>query len=394
MRTDATVGTIGPPRPPAPSAAPALAVACTPAVSLLAVRHASIPEILAWDQLVARFPGCRIGHTRAWLRSLEACGKGDPLYLVFERGADVVGCLPGLLTRVGPLRLFGSPLPGWQTWSMGPVFDPGRVTTRELGTALVTFLAQHYGVHHVELMTGALDPATMREAGFRGDPELTYRAPLYPGDEARAWRALRDSARRNIRRAINLGLVVRFAEDAAFADEHYDQVREVYVRGGNVVPFGPERVRACVQHMRTAGKLLAVSVSLPDGPVIATGIFLVHARELFLWTWAHRSRYRWYRPTELMTWTVMQRAMALGCNTFDLMGGGDFKRKFGAEPELTKYRWVWSRYPWITRARDVAGVAHRWQQSLRGRLLRLALRSTGAFAAASPTPPAPPPRAG
>src|SRR5213078_1767517 len=125
--------------------------------------------------------------------------------------------------------------------------------------------------------------------------------------------------------------------------------------------------------------------------VIATGIFLVHARELFLWTWAHRSRYRWYRPTELMTWTVMQRAMALGCNTFDLMGGGDFKRKFGAEPELTKYRWVWSRYPWITRARDVAGVAHRWQQSLRGRLLRLALRSTGAFAAASPTPPAPRP---
>jgi len=68
-----------------------LAVACTPAVSLLAVRHASIPEILAWDQLVARFPGCRIGHTRAWLRSLEACGKGDPLYLVFERG--VVGLL-------------------------------------------------------------------------------------------------------------------------------------------------------------------------------------------------------------------------------------------------------------------------------------------------------------
>src|SRR3989442_6841748 len=42
--------------------------------------------------------------------------------------------------------------------------------------------------------------------GFRGAMEPTYRARLYPGDEARMMKALKESARRNIRRAAKLGL--------------------------------------------------------------------------------------------------------------------------------------------------------------------------------------------
>jgi hypothetical protein len=67
---------------------------------------------------------------------------------------------------------------------------------------------------------------------------------------------------------------------------------------------------------------------------------------------------------------VMQRAMDAGCDTFDLMGRGDFKAKFGATPEMTKYRWVRSRYRWLTHARDAAEKMFRWQQSVRGRMAR------------------------
>src|SRR6266513_1195042 len=83
-------------------------------------------------------------------------------------------------------------------------------------------------------------------------------------------------------------------------------------------------------------------------------MFTVHGHELLLSMWTHRTRYRWYRPTELMTWTVMQKAMALGCDSFDLMGRGDFKAKFGAAPDASKQRWVWSRYAWLTAARRLA----------------------------------------
>src|SRR2546422_9454137 len=56
------------------------------------------------------------------------------------------------VVRLGFVRLFGSPLPGWQTPSMGPVFDRRRVTTQELATSLIVFLERRYGVQHIELM--------------------------------------------------------------------------------------------------------------------------------------------------------------------------------------------------------------------------------------------------
>ncbi len=348
-----------------------------PQTVTVTVRPATPAERAEWDQLVARFPNCRIVHKRPWIEWLEACGCGAPLYLVFERAGEVVGAIPGLLVRIGLLRLYGSPLPGWQTPAMGPVFDPAQVSTEELVGALVPFLERRHHVHHVELLSGDLDARPMQTLGFRSEAVPTYRAPLYPGDEARMMKALKESARRNIRRAAKLGLVARLEDDEAIVAEHYAQLQEVFVRGGNTVSFGEERAREFFRHMRAAGKLLAVSVYLPEGANIATGLFTVDGRELLLWSWAHRTAQRWFRPTELLTWTVMTKAMAAGCDTFDFMGLGDFKTKFGAELDHTKYRWVRSRYRWLARARDLAERGYRWQQSLRGRIARVRMFGWG-----------------
>ena len=113
-----------------------------------------------------------------------------------------------------------------------------------------------------------------------------------------------------MKRAQRLGLVVRFEDDERFVEEHYAQLKEVYRRGGFAVPFGKQRVLEFFRQLKASGNLLAVSVYLPGGRVnIATGIFLVEGTELLLWMWAHHQHYRWYRPTELMTWTAMQRAI-------------------------------------------------------------------------------------
>jgi predicted ATP-grasp superfamily ATP-dependent carboligase len=119
-------------------------------------------------------------------------------------------------------------------------------------------------------------------------------------------------------------------------------------------------------------------VYLPGGRVnIATGIFFVEGTELLLWMWAHRQHYRWYRPTELMTWTVMQRAVQLGCETFDFMGRGEFKTKFGAVPDETKVRWLRGRHRWLMTARKVAKRVYGWQQTLRGHTSRATRQVTG-----------------
>jgi hypothetical protein len=349
-----------------------------------------------WDQEIARFANCRVVHQRAWVEALGAAGYGRPLYLRFSRGGEVLGCLPGLRTAVGPFRVYGSSLPGWQTVSMGPVFDRDQLSTREMLVALVPFLEHHYGVHHIEILSPDLDQDAMVALGFRGEAVPTYRAPLFPGEEDRLMRSLKDNARRNIRRGIRLGLRVRFEEDDCFVDEHYGQLREVYLRGGNVINFSRRRVFELFRRMKDAGHLLAISVYLPDEEVsIASGIFTVYGRELLLWSWAHRTSYRRYYPTELMTWTVMTRAMALGCDTFDLMGRGEFKTKFGATLDEQKRRWVRSRYRWLTVARDAAERGLRWQQSMRGRLAgrASALRNAVAPGAEGTAPPQTDPRA-
>jgi len=337
----------------------------------LELREATAAERTGWDDLLRKFPQPRVEHTFAWIESLAAVGSGRPLFLVWTVDGEVVGCLPGLLTKVGPLTLFGSPLPGWQTGGMGPLFDPARVTTSQLIGALLPALEERYGVDHIEMLCGSLDSDAMAQLGFRGESVPTYRAPLYPGDETRQLKALKDSARRNLKRAQRLGIQVKFVDDDTFVELHYAQLRDVYVRGGNAIPFGIDRVRETFRHARDAGRLIAVTASLADGAtVIASGIFATEGKELLLWSWAHSTRYRWYRATELLTWAVMTRALERGCETFDFMGLGDFKAKFGATLDHSKTRWVRSRTPALTRLRDTAARLYGWQQALRGRLSR------------------------
>ncbi len=340
----------------------------------LTIREATSAELLKWDEMVMAFENYRICHKRAWMKSLEASIKGEPLFLIYEKGGEVVGCLPGFLSSIGPLRLFGSPLQGWQTVGMGPVFDQNKTSTEELISRLVPFLEKSYGVHHVELISSTLESTPLMNLHFRNEDLPTFRARLYPGDENRTMRAMKESARRNVKRGIKLGLEVRFEEDESFVDEHFDQLREVFARGGNMVPFGKKRALEFFRNMKSSGNLIAVSVYLPNGgPNIATGMFTVEGKELLLWMWTHRTQYRWFRPTELMTWTVMKKAMEMGCDTFDFMGRGDFKAKFGAELDNSKQRWTWSRYQWLAATRTVASRGYKWQQSVRGRMIRRSL---------------------
>jgi CelD/BcsL family acetyltransferase involved in cellulose biosynthesis len=336
------------------------------------IREATPRETEAWDELVVGFENYRIFHKTVWLRYVESFSGARAVRLVFERGDEIVGCLPGFLLRKGfLLRVFASPLVGWQTESMGPLFDARRVSAREVCAALVPFLKARYGVHHVEVTSAHLDREAMAGLGFRGQQFSTYRVPLFPGDEARALKNIKAKTRNQLRKAIKLGLAARAETDESFVAEFYAQVREVFARRGKAVPFKEDRVLNCFRHLKDAGNLLAISVSLPaGGKCIAAGLFMREGRELHLWGWAHRTEYGWHCPVELLTWTAMQSGMGAGCTTLDMAGGGDAKLKFGAVADATLCEWRWSRYAWLARARDLAESVYRWQQSARGRLTR------------------------
>ena len=276
----------------------------------ISLREARLIEVTAWDKLITGFENHRVTHTLAWLRSLENTFAGKVLFLIYEKDGEIVGCLPGMIVNVGFLRLFGSPLPGWQTVSMGPVFDSRRISTDEMIAPLAKYLEKNYGVHHIEITSNCLDPAMMEVSGFRGRTEHTFQTSLCPEDELKVLSAMKSSARCSIRRGSKLHLAVKFRDDEEFVDEVYEQITEVFVRGGNVVPFSKRRVTEYFLNMKSSGTLLAVAVYLPDSEIcIATGLFTVANKELLLWMWTHRSQYRWWSPTEIMTWTAMRKAI-------------------------------------------------------------------------------------
>jgi len=168
------------------------------------------------------------------------------------------------------------------------------------------------------------------------------------------------SARRNVKRAQRLGLVTKFEDDERFVDEHYEQLKEVYRRGGSRLPFGKQRVLEFSGSSRRAANLVAVSVYLPGGRVnIATGIFTIEGSELLLWMWRTASTTAG-TAHELMTWTVMQRAIQQGCETFDRMGRGDFKTKFGRARPAESALACWGGIAGWMAARKVAKRAYGW----------------------------------
>ncbi len=338
----------------------------------VALREATAREVERWDELVTRFDGQRLFHRRAWLDYLEKVSGARPMFLIYERGGEVVGCLPGLLVRKAMLRVFASPLAGWQTESMGPVFDPTRIDASEICGALLPFLQERYGVQHIEMTSAVLDDeAALSEYGFRCRRASTHRVPLFPGDEERALRQIKSKTRNQLRKAVKLGLTAHVEQDESFVDEFYDQMQEVFTRRRKAIPFTRRRVLECFRHLREGGHLLALSVRLPAVDTrIATGLFMIEGRELHLWGWAHRTVYGSFCPIELLTWTAMQKGMESGCVTLDMAGGGDAKLKYGAVPDTTLRQFLWSRYEWLAKLRTGAERAYRWQQTLRGHLTK------------------------
>lgn len=332
------------------------------------LRAATPQELEEWDRIVSGFPNSRIFHTQAWIRSIEGFAGARGVYLVYERNGQIVACLPGLVSRLGPLRIFGSPREGWQTGSMGPAFDPEAITTEELVSPLLPYLRRHFGVLHVEFVCRDLDRETMRRLGFKDEVLPTYVAEL-PSDPEDAWRGLLNQKMRgNVRKARKLGLEARLGLSPGFVDRYYEQISLIFSRRGLAMPFTQRRVEQMMEHFKDTGSLLPVSVYLADGETcVATGIFLVRSPELFLWGWAHKQEYGSYCPVQFLTWTAMEKGMQLGCRTFDLFGPGKAKKKTGGVLDQGIVRWMYSPVPGLMAGREVARrLYRRWQRVTAG----------------------------
>jgi len=324
-----------------------------------------------WDKL-DRFADRHVFQTKAWVEFLAEVQDAQPVIAALQDGRETLGYFTGLTTRRCGLDFLGSPLPGWTTPYMGFNLKPG-VSRRVAVAALTEFAIKELRCAHFELRDRHLTERDVAGLGFGrrsdvGFDERTFEIDLSLSEDE-LFSRMTSACRRCIRKADKTGVVIEEATDLEFADEFYDQLREVFLRQGLVPTYSIERVRALIRHLLPTGMLLLLRARDPEGRCIATGIYPAFGEIALFWGGASYREYQHYRPNEALHWYAMRYWKARGIARYDLGGYMDYKRKYGGE-EISIPAFRQSRHAWVSIARTLAPAGMRLKQTIIGQATR------------------------
>jgi hypothetical protein len=324
-----------------------------------------------------KFEAGTVYQTPAWLAFLSATQNGEPLVALLKEGGSGIGYFTGMIIRKAGLRILGSPFPGWTTDYMGLALSP-RTDRRVALRALMNFAFQELRCVHLEVMDrnvalNDLDGLAVQHRVYRGfEIDLTR-------DENEIFAKMTSACRRCVRKAEKEGVCVEEAHDMGFADDYFAQLEDVFARQRLQPTYGIERVRQLIKHVHHTGQLLLLRARDRQGRCIATGIFPHLNGVLYFWGGASWGMHRLLRPNEAIQWEAMRMAKRKGLHTYDMGGGGEYKRKYGGyEIEVPWFRK--SKYPWLRYMRELAEHSHKFRREWGGRVssaLRTAEVKTG-----------------
>jgi hypothetical protein len=303
-------------------------------------------------------------HEPAWLDYLQRTNKGKPRFLQIGDPSDNHDAYHVFLEkRLGPLKVMGSPLPGWTTNFMGPLlrYEADLVSVIE---AIKTYIARN-GFVYAEIKNPYLDAGVMTSCGFSPVRHETALLTL-DEDEEKAWSRLKSTARNRIRKAEKT-LTVEATRDVALIDEYYSLVVERYREQGMAFPFSVERLHRLAECLIPHDKLVMIKVTHGER-VAAAGLFPHDERAIYYFGGASQRDMVAHCPNELMHWAVIRYAVERGIRTYDLCGTSQFKRKFGAV-DMETASWCYSPVPGLLAARSLLVRGHwarlRWQHKLK-----------------------------
>jgi hypothetical protein len=309
----------------------------------------AIEEIEAheWDTIISRYESKLVHHQSAWLDFVQGTWGGTLMrFQIIEQG-KIVGYFAGLLQERFWFRLFGSPLTGWETDYMGPIVN--KDFDVETFLHVLDGLAREKKIHFLQIGNPVLAPSPMKKHGYDTKEEETIVIPLSESEE-QMWEHLSSKGRNRIRKGMKNGLVVQDCESPEFVDDYYSQVKEVFKRQ-NLYPRYPIDVpQRLFERLKADNLLFALRVK-HGSKTIANGLFPHDDRNVYSFGIASKKEYRRLCPNELLYWTVMKKAGALGIKDFTIGGiyrlpetGGIFKHKFNGRSEpFIRYSKVYSR---------------------------------------------------
>jgi Acetyltransferase (GNAT) domain len=309
-----------------------------------------------------------------WLNFLQATQNSEPVIAEVRQGRESVGFFTGVLLKKWGVRILGSPFPGTNTPYMGFNLEPG-IQRSDLVPALIDFAFYDLRCHHFEMSDRYLSDVDFAGEGIRYRMFEGYEVDLTP-DEDQIFANMTRSCRKAIRQSKKNGVTIEEADDLEFAEEYHAQLKDVFAKSNLVPPYGVGRVRKLIEILKPSEMLLMLRARDPNGFCIATAIFLGFNDVVFAWGGASQRKYNILRPNEPLFWYAMRYWKKRGCKVLDLVGGGDYKKKFGSR-EIAVPWFRMSRNRAITWARHVARPLYDAGQKAVGTLRNMRLSVTG-----------------
>ena len=321
-----------------------------------------------WWAEIRSCPDSTIFQTRAWAAFVSSTQQAEPILVAVKDGDRTIGYFIGLMMSKYGVRILGSPFPGWSTDYMGFALLPGM--SRKLALrGLLEFAFDHLGCAHVELMDRHVTTQDLIDLDAQCHLYQSFAIDLTQ-DEAALFSNLTSACRRCIRKADKNGVVIEVAQVDGFVEDYFDQLSDVFAKQRLVPTYDVDRVRQLIAHLHPTGQLLLLRARDRSGRCIATGIFPHLNGVMHFWGGASWRRHQILRPNEALHWYAMKYAKAQGLHTYDMGGGGEYKRKYGGQE--VQVPWIRkSKYSWVASARNIVKRAHIMRQCWLGRLRQL-----------------------
>ena len=289
-------------------------------------------QIADWDERVYALPGASFFHGSAWARVLKQSYGFTPVYF-----AKAQGCMPAVIA----LMEVDSFLTGKRAVSL-PFTDycdplvPHAEVSRVLFEAIVQE-GKKRGWKYIELRGGSelLGDGPASEWFYR------HRLNLAPGAES-LFKTLRDSTRRNIKKAEKEGVEVRF-ETTPEALREFCRLN-CLTRREHGLPPQPWRFFENLHEQILARGMGTVALAFYQGNAVAANVYLRANGEAIYKYGASDKTYQNLRAANLVMWEAIKRYAGEGARSLCFgrtepgnEGLRQFKTGWGADESIINY---------------------------------------------------------
>jgi hypothetical protein len=304
-------------------------------------------------------------QTREWIQFLAETQRATPVLAALQDGSTIVGYFSGLIFSRAGIRILGSPFPGWTTPSMGFNLLPGIPRWKAL-QALERFAFQELKCLHMELSDHHSCAEDGMSLGFSCTTYDCLQTNLMLSD-AELFRKLSKACRTNIRKGERNGVSIEEAHDEHFADDYYDQLKDVFARQKLVPTFDSDRTRKLIHYLLPTGRLLLLRARSRDGKCIGTGIYAGINAVAEYWGSASFRSTQHLKPNDVLQWYAIRYWKRRGMQRLSWGPRTGFKEKLAVE-SVTVTWFRKSRFAFVDSFRECARSMFAFRQRLLGKM--------------------------